>query len=207
MRYLMMTTFSCVSMWMSEARRWIALKTIESTSLMIGEASCVIRSIVRVSSPSSSSETSCIRKSSVASSRTRWEDSLFWRMSPIARAAADLEPRAAGPTSSSSSSSRTTSVGSAQMIVSDPLGPASPGRSCSGASTRPGSSGRGRRRRGRTRGPRTAAPAARRGRCACASSSAREENRTCPRRIQLLGHGHGLPPHDLIADMSRNIGR
>ena len=40
MRYLMMTTFSCVSMWMSEARRWIALKTTESTSLMIGEASC-----------------------------------------------------------------------------------------------------------------------------------------------------------------------
>ena len=77
MRYLMMTTFSCVSMWMSDARRWIALNRIESTSLMIGDASCVIRSIVSVSSPSSSSETSCIRKSSVASSRTRCEDSLF----------------------------------------------------------------------------------------------------------------------------------
>ena len=93
MRYLMMTTFSCVSMWMSEARRWMALKTTESTSLMIGEASCVIRSIVRVSSPSSSSETSCIRKSSVASSRTRCEDSLFWRRSPMSAAAADLDPQ------------------------------------------------------------------------------------------------------------------
>src|SRR6478672_2918052 len=80
----MRTTFSCVSMWMSEARRWMALKTIESTSLMIGDASCVIRSIVRVSSPSSSSLTSWRRNSSVASSRTRWDDSLFWRMSAIA---------------------------------------------------------------------------------------------------------------------------
>ena len=45
---------------MSEARRWMALKTIESTSLMIGDDSCcVIESIVSVSSPSSSSPTSC----------------------------------------------------------------------------------------------------------------------------------------------------
>ena len=116
MRYLMMTTFSCVSMWMSEARRWIALKTTESTSLMIGEPSCVIRSIERVSSPSSSSETSCIRKSSVASSRTRWEDSLFWSRSPIAARLPTLT-LSGRPTSSSSSSRRTTSEGSAQMIV------------------------------------------------------------------------------------------
>ena len=55
MRYLMTTTFSWVSMWMSEARRWIALKRTESTSLMIGLASAAIRSIVRTSCPSSSS--------------------------------------------------------------------------------------------------------------------------------------------------------
>ena len=75
--YLIRTTFSCVSIWTSEARRWMALKRIESTSLMIGEASWVMRSIVRVSSPSSSSLTSCRRKSSVASSRTLCDDSLF----------------------------------------------------------------------------------------------------------------------------------
>jgi hypothetical protein len=112
----MMTTFSWVSMWMSEARRWMALKTIESTSLMIGEASCVIRSIVRVSSPSSSSLTSCRRNSSVASSRTRCDDSLFWRMSVIAARLPTLSLRGS-PVRSSSSSSLTTSPGSAQMIV------------------------------------------------------------------------------------------
>jgi hypothetical protein len=36
MRYLMTTSLSCVSMWMSLARRWMALKTVESTSLMTG---------------------------------------------------------------------------------------------------------------------------------------------------------------------------
>src|SRR5262245_44652236 len=84
---------------------------------MIGDASCVIRSIVRVSSPSSSSDTSCIRNSSVASSRTRCEDSLFCRMSEMAARLPTLS-LSGRPARSSSSSSLTTSVGSAQMIVS-----------------------------------------------------------------------------------------
>ena len=57
-----------------------------------------------------------MRKSSVASSRTRCEDSLFWRMSEIAGRLPTFN-FSATPSSSSSSSSRTTSVGSAQMIV------------------------------------------------------------------------------------------
>ncbi len=57
-----------------------------------------------------------MRKSSVASSRTRWEDSLFWRMSSIAARLPTLT-RIGRPTSSSSSSRCTTSDGSAQMIV------------------------------------------------------------------------------------------
>jgi hypothetical protein len=36
MRYLITTSVSRVSMWMSLARRWMALKIVESTSLMIG---------------------------------------------------------------------------------------------------------------------------------------------------------------------------
>ena len=59
-----------------------------------------------------------MRKSSVASSRTRCEDSLFWRMSAIAARLPTLI-RSGRPVRSSSSSSFTTSVGSAQMIVSD----------------------------------------------------------------------------------------
>jgi hypothetical protein len=38
-------------MWMSLARRWMAVKIVESTSLMIGLMSLVSRSTVRLSSP------------------------------------------------------------------------------------------------------------------------------------------------------------
>ena len=51
MRYFTCTASSCVSMWMSEARRWSAVKTIESTSRMTGLASDVSLSTVRFSSP------------------------------------------------------------------------------------------------------------------------------------------------------------
>ena len=99
-------------MWMSDARRWIALKRTESTSLMIGLASAAIRSIVRTSCPSSSSRTTCIRKSSVASSSTRWVDSDFCRISCIA-AHDPTFTRIRFLRSPSSSSRRMTSVGSA----------------------------------------------------------------------------------------------
>src|ERR1019366_6460272 len=120
MRYLMTTTCSCVSMWMSEARRWIALKRTESTSLMIGLASAVMRSIERTSCPSSSSRTTCIRNSSVASSRTRCVESDFWRMSWSAA----LEPTRTNRRflrSPSSSSRFTTSAGSAMTTASEPF--------------------------------------------------------------------------------------
>ncbi len=45
MRYLITTSRSRVSTWMSEARRCRALKIVESTSLMIGEESEVSRSM------------------------------------------------------------------------------------------------------------------------------------------------------------------
>src|SRR5512143_1053679 len=116
----MTTTCSCVSMWMSDARRWIALKSTESTSLMIGLASAVIRSIERTSWPSSSSRTTCIRNSSVASSSTRCVDSDFWRMSW--RAARDpTRTRSLFLRSPSSSSRFTTSVGSAMTTASEPF--------------------------------------------------------------------------------------
>ena len=50
-RYFTWTASSPVSMWMSLARRWIAVKIVESTSLMIGLMSLVSRSTVRLSSP------------------------------------------------------------------------------------------------------------------------------------------------------------
>ena len=120
MRYLMTTTWSCVSMWMSDARRWIASKRIESTSLMIGLASAVIRSIERTSSPSSSSRTSWIRNSSVASSSTRCVDSDFWRMSWSAAREPTFTFRRAFRRDSSSSRF-TTSEGSAITTESVPL--------------------------------------------------------------------------------------
>ena len=204
MRYLMMTTFSCVSMWMSEARRWIALKTIESTSLMIGEASWVIRSIVSVSSPSSSSETSCMRKSSVASSRTRWEDSLFCRMSSIAPRLPTLT-RSGRPSRSSSSSSLTTSVGSAQMIVIDALGAALRHEVVAehpldrDRAEEVGVDAEGREVDVR------AAPAARRGRSP--APPPRRARRTGLRRSAAWPWPPSPSAHDLIADIRRNIGR
>src|SRR5450830_15262 len=120
MRYLTTTTCSCVSMWMSEARRWIALKSTESTSLMIGLASAVMRSIERTSWPSSSSRTTCILNSSVASSSTRCVDSDFWRMSW--RAALDPTLTLRRFLRSPSSSSRfTTSARSAMTTARDPF--------------------------------------------------------------------------------------
>jgi hypothetical protein len=84
MRYFTCTASSCVSMWMSLARRWIAVKIVESTSLMTGLMSLVSRSTVRLSSPFSSSLSSCSWKPSVASSSTRCELSLFFRIDWIA---------------------------------------------------------------------------------------------------------------------------
>ena len=87
MRYFTCTASSCVSMWMSLARRWMAVKIVESTSRMIGLMSLVSRSTVRLSSPTSSSLSSWIWNSSVASSSTRCELSLFLRIDSIAERA------------------------------------------------------------------------------------------------------------------------
>ncbi len=119
MRYLMTTSWSRDSMWMSEARRWMALNTVESTSLMTGEESAVIRSIDRTSSPSSLSCTSWMRKSSVASSSTRCVDSDFCRISSTAEGT-PTRTSIGWPSSSSSSSSRPTSVGSLSTTASRP---------------------------------------------------------------------------------------
>ena len=72
---------------MSLARRWMAVKIIESISRMIGLMSLVRRSTVRLSSASSSSLRSWIWNSSVASSSTRCELSLFLRIDSIAERA------------------------------------------------------------------------------------------------------------------------
>ena len=103
MRYLTITSRSRVSTWMSEARRWMALKTMVSTSLMIGEVSAVMRSIESASSPFSRSCTSWMRKSSVASSSTRWVDSDFSRISAILLAGATRTSTGAPSASSTSS--------------------------------------------------------------------------------------------------------
>jgi hypothetical protein len=71
MRYLITTSVSRVSMWMSEARRLRASKTVESTRRMMGDSSAWILSIVSTSSPSSSSRRSWILKDSEACSSTR----------------------------------------------------------------------------------------------------------------------------------------
>ena len=55
MRYFTCTASSPVSMWMSLARRWMAVKIVESTSLITGLMSLVSRSTVRFSSRLSSS--------------------------------------------------------------------------------------------------------------------------------------------------------
>jgi hypothetical protein len=112
MRYLITTSRSRVSTWMSDARRCSALKTVESTSLMIGDESEVKRSMDSVSSPvSSSSVTIWMRNSSVASSSTRCDDSLFLRISWIA-VCVPTQTSMLVPSSSSSSSIISTSVGS-----------------------------------------------------------------------------------------------
>ena len=64
----------------ADARRWSAVKIVESTSRMTGLASRVSFSTVRFSSPASSSRRICIWKPSVASSSTRCELSLFLRI-------------------------------------------------------------------------------------------------------------------------------
>ena len=74
---------------MSLARRWMAVKIVESTSRMIGLLSLVRRSTVRLSSPASSSLSTWIWNSSVASSSTRCELSLFFSMPSIAERRAD----------------------------------------------------------------------------------------------------------------------
>ena len=99
-------------MWMSDARRWMALKRIESTRRMMGDESAVMRSMERTSSPSSASCTSCMLNPSVASSRTRCVDSDFSRMSPIRFAGPTLTSRGRASTSSTSLS-LVTSEGSA----------------------------------------------------------------------------------------------
>ena len=71
MRYLITTSLSRVSMWMSEARRFRALKMVESTRRMIGDWSAWILSIDRTSSPFSSSRRIWILNDSEACSSTR----------------------------------------------------------------------------------------------------------------------------------------
>ncbi len=71
MRYLITTSASRVSMWMSEARRFRASKIVESTRRMIGDWSAWILSMERTSSPSSSSRRIWILKDSLACSSTR----------------------------------------------------------------------------------------------------------------------------------------
>ena len=70
-RYLITTSLSRVSMWMSEARRFSASNTVESTSLMIGDWSAWILSIDSTSSPLSSSRRIWILNDSDACSSTR----------------------------------------------------------------------------------------------------------------------------------------
>ncbi len=71
MRYLITTSLSRVSMWMSEARRFRASKIVESTRRMIGDWSAWILSMERTSSPFSSSRRIWILKDSEACSSTR----------------------------------------------------------------------------------------------------------------------------------------
>ncbi len=115
MRYLTITASSWVSMWMSLARRWIAVNTIESTKRMIGLLSLVSRSTVMSSLESSSLRT--WMNSSVASSRTRCELSLFLRIDSIAERAPTIT-RTVVPSSTASSSISGRSVGSETTITS-----------------------------------------------------------------------------------------
>ena len=88
-RYLITTSLSRVSMWMSEARRLSASNTAESTRRMIGDWSAWILSIDRTSSPLSSVATTWILKDSEACSSTRWVPWLRLSASWIADGRAD----------------------------------------------------------------------------------------------------------------------
>ena len=91
MRYLMATSWSRVSMWMSLARRSSALKMVVSTSLITGAMSlsaAVSRSMESVSSWFSSSATTSSAKPSVTSSSTRCDCSVFFSRSEICESVA-----------------------------------------------------------------------------------------------------------------------
>ncbi len=94
---------------------------VESTRRMIGLMSLVSRSTVRLSSPASSSLSSWIWNSSVASSSTRCELSLFFRIDSIADRAPTIT-RTGVPSSTRSSSIIGRSVGSeTTMTIALPL--------------------------------------------------------------------------------------
>ena len=118
-RYLTWTASSCVSMWMSLARRWIDVNTVESINRMIGlvSLSAVRRSTVRFSSPFSSSRRICSVKLSVASSSTRWELSLLRSIDWMAEGAPTVTLSGV-PSSTDSSSIIGRSVGSDTTITS-----------------------------------------------------------------------------------------
>ncbi len=105
-------------MWMSLARRWMAVNTVESTSRMIGLMSLVSFSTVRLSSPFSSSFSSCSWNPSVASSSTRCELSLFFRIDSMADRAPTVTLSGAA-SSSASSSIIGRSVGSDTTMTSE----------------------------------------------------------------------------------------
>ena len=105
-------------MWMSLARRWMAVKIVESTRRMTGLVSLVSRSTVRFSSPDSSSFTTLSWKPSVASSSTRCELSLFFRIDSMAEGAPTVTLIGV-PSTTLSSSIIGRSVGSETTITSD----------------------------------------------------------------------------------------
>ncbi len=103
---------------MSLARRSRALKMVESTNRMMGLSASSVSFSMEISSPVSSS---LIRvKPSVASSSTRWEDSLFLSMSPIWEARATLTTNRF-PNSVPSSSCSINSLGSEMATIKAPL--------------------------------------------------------------------------------------
>ena len=206
-RYLITTSLSRVSMWMSEARRLRASKTVESTRRMIGDWSAWILSIDRTSSPFSSSRSSWILNDSEACSRTRC---VPWpRLSASWIAGGRARPRAG-----SASGAR----GSARPPPGCRWGRPSPAPaarpragtagSCSGTSARPAPTS-GCRGRGRTRSrPRTRAGSARRARGRRPPRPTRRA-RGRPRRPRPIEPrlGHRLPRPSWTAEMAWNIGR
>ena len=83
---------------------------------MTGLMSLVSRSTVRLSAPSSSSRSNCSSKRSVASSSTRCDPSLFFRIDSIADGAPTITVSGV-PSSSDSSSIAGRSVGSETTIA------------------------------------------------------------------------------------------